>query len=342
MSGIANPCKKNTAHCVLKMSKEGRIMAIKILGTGAYVPPLVVTNDDLSKMVETSDEWITQRVGVSERRISTDETTADMAIKAAKSALESASVTPGDIDLIVAASVSNELLCPTVAGSVQRAIGASCPAFDINSACSGFLFALETAKNYILGGNYKNALVIGAERMSNIIDWTDRSTCVIFGDGAGAMVITKGENYLASRLYTSGGNEVIEIPGFQGDSPFYKKEKKKSYVFMDGQETFKFAVSKMVEDVKYVADKAGVSLEDIDYIVPHQANTRIIEFAAKRLKIAKEKFIVNIQKLGNTSAASVAIAFDELYKSGKLKKGDKIAICAFGGGLSSAACLIEY
>ncbi len=317
-------------------------MSIKILGTGAYVPPTVVTNDDLSKMVDTTDEWITQRVGVKERHISTDETTADMAIKAAQKALESASIKAEDLDLIVAASVSNELLCPTVAGSVQRAIGASCPAFDINSACSGFLFALETAKNYIASGNCKNALVIGAERMSNIIDWSDRSTCVIFGDGAGAFVVTKGENYLASQLFTSGGNEVIEIPGFWGDSPFYKGEKKKPYVFMDGQETFKFAVSKMVQDIKVVTEKAGLTLDEVDYIVPHQANTRIIDFAAKKLKVDKEKFIVNIQKYGNTSASSVAIAFDELFKSGRLKKGDKIVICAFGGGLSSAACLIEY
>ena len=317
-------------------------MSIKILGTGAYVPPKVVTNDDLAKLVDTSDEWIMQRVGVKERRVSENETASDMAVKAAEDALKSAGIKGEDVDLIVAATITGETLSPTVAGMVQKAIGASCPAFDVNSACSGFLFALDTAVSYILRGGYKNVLVLGAERLSKIVDWSDRGTCVIFGDGAGAMVIAPGEGYLASRLYTSGGDEVIEIPSFGGSSPFYKSELKHPYIFMDGQETFKFAVNKIAEDIKYIADTAGITLDEIDYVVTHQANIRIMDFAAKRLKMPKEKFIINIHKYGNTSSASVAIAFDELAKSGKLKKGDKIAMCAFGGGLSSAACLIEW
>ncbi len=317
-------------------------MSIKILGTGAYVPPRVVTNDDLAMLVDTTDEWIMQRVGVRERRVSTDETAADMAVKAAKQALDSAGVSGEDIDLIIAASISGETLSPTVAGMVQRAIGATCPAFDVNSACSGFLFALDTAVSYIIRGGYKHALIIGAERLSKIVDWTDRSTCVIFGDGAGAMVVSPGEGYLASRLYTAGGDEVIEIPSFGGSSPFYTAELKHPYIFMDGQETFKFAVNKISEDIKYVTEQAGLTLEDIDYVVTHQANIRIMDFAAKRLKLPKEKFVINIDKYGNTSSASVAIALDELAKSGRLKRGDKLALCAFGGGLSSAACLIEW
>lgn len=317
-------------------------MSIKFLGTGSYVPEKVVTNDDLAKLVETSDEWIVQRVGVSQRRISVDETAADMAIKAAKAALADAKVSADEIDLIIAASVSSDSVAPTVAGFVQKAIGASCPAFDVNSACSGFLFALDTAVSYIMRGGIRNALVIGAERMSKIIDWTDRSTCVIFGDGAGAAVIAPGNGYLASKLFTDGGDEVIDIPSYGGDSPFYTREKKKPYAFMDGQETFKFAVSKMTDDVKELVAKAGLTLEDIDHVVPHQANIRIIDFASKRLKISKDKFVVNIDKYGNTSAASVAIALDELNKSGRLKRGDKIAMSAFGGGLSSAACIIEW
>lgn len=317
-------------------------MSIKILGTGAYVPENTVTNDDLSKMVETNDEWIIRRVGVSERHISTAETAADFAVCAAKRALESANMLPQDIDLIIAATISSETVCPTVAGSVQREIGASCPGFDINSACSGFLFALDTAVSYISRGSAKNVLVIGAERLSKIVDWTDRGTCVIFGDGAGAFVVGPGDGYLSSHLYTSGGNEVIEIPSYSGSSPFYKGEVKNPYIFMDGQETFKFAVSKIVEDITYVTEKAGLTLDDIDYVVPHQANIRIIDYAAKRLKMPKEKFIANIEKYGNTSSASVAIAFDELHKSGKLKRGDKIVMSAFGGGLSSAACLIKW
>ncbi len=317
-------------------------MAIKFLGTGSYVPENVVTNDDLAKMVETSDEWIVQRVGVSERHISTGESAADFAIQAAKKALEDAKIAADEIDLIIAATVSSDHVCPTVAGFVQRAIGASCPAFDVNSACSGFLFALDTVVSYIMRGGIRNALVIGAERMSKIIDWSDRGTCVIFGDGAGAAVVAPGEGYLASKLFTRGGDEVIEIPNYGGDSPFFKGECKKPYVFMDGQETFKFAVSKMTDDVKFVVEKAGLTLDDIDHVVPHQANIRIIDFASKRLHIPKEKFVVNIEKFGNTSAASVPMALDELNRSGKLKRGDKLVMTAFGGGLSGAACIVEW
>lgn len=345
--------KKITAHTVLKnvffsaiMSEiiyRGQIlMSIKILGAGAYVPEKVVTNDDLSKLVETSDEWISQRVGVKERRVSVTETAADFAVKAAEAALKSANVKACDIDLIVGASVSADTLCPTVAGWVQKEIGASCPAFDVNSACSGFLFALDTAVSYIVRGVAKTALVIGSERLSKIIDWSDRNTCVIFGDGAGAFVVTAGDNYLASKLCTIGGDEVIEIPSYGGTSPFFEGEIKKPYIFMDGQETFKFAVNRIVDDIKYVTEKAGLTLDDIDYIVPHQANIRIIEYASKRLKVPMEKFFVNLDKYGNTSSASVPLAFAELAQSGKLKKGDKVAMCAFGGGLSSAACVIEW
>ena len=337
---LFNSRKKLTAHSVLK--KGCTIVSIKILGTGAYVPEKIVTNDDLSKMVDTSDEWIMQRVGVKERHISVNETAADFAIHAAEQALASAGISGSDIDLIVAATISSETLCPTVAGMVQKAIGANCPAFDVNSACSGFLFALDTAVSYIMRGNVKKALVIGSERLSKLVDWSDRGTCVIFGDGAGAFVVEPGDGYLSSMLYTSGGNEVIEIPLFSGSSPFYEGEIKHPYIFMDGQETFKFAVSKIVEDIKKVTADAGLELSDLDYIVTHQANIRIIEYAAKRLKMPTQKFVVNIEKYGNTSSASVAIAFDELVKSGKLKKGDNIVMSAFGGGLSSAACVIKW
>ncbi len=317
-------------------------MAIRFLGTGYYVPEKIVTNDDLAAMVETNDEWITQRVGVKERRVSENETAADMAVKASLDALKASGVKGSEIDLIIAATISSETLCPTVSGMVGAKIGASCPAFDISSACSGFLFALETAVSFIKRGGYKKVLVIGAERLSKLVDWSDRSTCVIFGDGAGAAVIEPGENYLASMLYTSGGNEVIEIPSFSGKSPFYKQEAKHPYIFMDGQETFKFAVKKIVDDIKQVARDAGIEISDIDHIVTHQANIRIIEYAAKRLKIPMDKFFVNINKYGNTSAASVPIALAELEKSGKLKHGETVVLSAFGGGLSSAACIIKW
>lgn len=312
------------------------------MGTGFYVPDKVITNDDLSAMVDTSDEWIMQRVGVRERRVSVDMTASDMAAAAAEKALASSGLTADKLDMIIAASISSNDLCPTVAGYVQMKIGALCPAFDVNSACSGFIFALDTAVSFMERGCAANILVIGAERLSKIVDWTDRSTCVIFGDGAGAFVISKGDGYLASKLYTAGGNDIIEIPNYAGESPFYNGIKLPPYIFMQGQETFKFAVNKIVTDIKDVAEKAGISVDDIDHIVPHQANVRIIDYASKRLKVPKEKFFVNIHKYGNTSSASVPIAFSELAESGKLKRGDIVAMCAFGGGLSSAACIIKY
>lgn len=317
-------------------------MSIKVLGTGAYVPERVVTNDELKNYVDTSDEWIRQRVGVGERRVSVNETAADFAVQAAKRALEAAGMSADELDLIIAATITSETVCPTVAGSVQKEIGAICPAFDVNSACSGFLFALDTAVSFIQRDGYKNILVIGSERLSKIVDWTDRSTCVIFGDGAGAFVISRGDGYLESKLFTRGGDEVIKIPGFGGSSPFYEKEHMHPYIFMDGQETFKFAVNKIVYDIKELVEKAGLTLDDVDHVVTHQANIRIIEFASKRLKIPMDKFFVNIEKYGNTSSASVPIAMAELAASGKLKRGDIVVMSAFGGGLSSAVCLLRW
>lgn len=317
-------------------------MSLKIKGTGYYLPKKVLTNDDLAGMVDTNDEWIRQRVGIHERRVCTDETTHFMAAQAAKNALDNAGVDPSAIDLIIASTITGETLSPTVAALVERELGASCPAFDISSACSGFLFALDTADAFMRRGTYRNILIVSSERVSKIIDWTDRSTCVIFGDGAGACVVSPGNGYLSSMLFTEGGREVIDIPTFVGTSPFYTGEDKKPVIFMDGQETFKFAVNHIVHDISSVVASAGLSMEDIDFIVPHQANVRIIEYASKRLKVPMEKFFVNMQLLGNTSSASVPIALAQLAETGKLKEGMNLALAAFGGGLSSAACVIRW
>lgn len=317
-------------------------MSIQILGTGAYVPEHVVTNDDLSKMVETSDEWITQRVGVKERRISVSESAADMAVKAANQALEAAGIPAESLDLIIAATVSADTICPSLAASVQQRIGANCPAFDVNSACSGFMFALDTAAAFIARGGYQKVLVIGAERISRILDWTDRSTCVIFGDGAGVVVIEPGTQYLASKLFTQGTSSALSISAGKGNSPFYEKEVADCKVVMNGQETFKFAVRRLADDIKELCGKIGVSPDQLAWVVPHQANIRIIDLCARRLGLPIEKFYMNIDRYGNTSSASVPISFDELVRSGKLKKGDLIAMCAFGGGLSSGACILKW
>ena len=317
-------------------------MSFRIIGTGSAVPSKTVTNEDLSGRMETSDEWIRTRVGVAERRIATTESTADLAYEAAVKALEMSGISADSLDLIVAATITPDRVCPTTAGTVQARLGASCPAFDISSACSGFLFALETAAGFFARGNTKRALVIGAERISKIIDWTDRSTAVIFGDGAGAAVLEAGDACLCSELCTMGGDDVIRIPAFGGTSPFTEIEKENPVIFMEGQETFKFAVGAFVDHIRSMADKAGIAVGDIDHIVPHQANERIIRMAARRLKLPDEKFVMNIDRYGNTAAASVPIALDELNRSGKLKSGDLVAMVAFGGGLSSAGCLMRW
>lgn len=317
-------------------------MSFRIIGTGSYVPEKVVTNFDLAEVIDTSDEWIKQRVGISERHISTDESAAEMGYKAALNALEMSNVKPEELDLIIVASISNDTICPTAAGTIQKLLGAKCPAFDVNSACSGFLFAIDTAAGFFARGKVKKALVVGSERMSRIIDWNDRGTCVIFGDGAGAAVLEEGDGYLESKIATYGGDDVIKIPSGTDASPYYNKETEAAHVFMDGQETFKFAVNTITSEIQEITEKAGLSVEDIKYVVPHQANIRIIQFASKRLGLPMEKFFVNIEKYGNTSAASIPMALDELNRTGDLKRGDIIAMTAFGGGLSSATCIIKW
>ena len=317
-------------------------MSFRILGTGKAVPERVLTNDELSGMVDTNDEWIMTRVGVSERRIAESETTVDLAYGASLNALEMSGISPQSLDLIIAATITPDDVSPSTAGALQRRLGAHCPAFDVSSACSGFLFALECAAGFFARGGYKHILVVGAERISKIIDWTDRSTCVIFGDGAGAAVLGEGENYLASEIHTYGGDEVIKIPAYSGTSPFNKNEPIPPTVQMEGQETFKFAVNEMSNHVRSLTEKIGISPDDLDHIVPHQANMRIISMAARRLGIPMEKFVVNIEKYGNTAAASVPIALDELNRSGKLKSGDLVLLSAFGGGLSSGGCIIRW
>ncbi len=317
-------------------------MNFKVLGTGSFVPPFSVTNDALSKFLDTSDEWIRKRVGIVERHVCTTETTADLAYQAAVRALENGDTDPGELDMILCATVSGEDASPAVACMVQKYLGVSCPAMDINAACSGFLFALDTAAGFFARRKVKKMLVIGAERMSRLIDWTDRSTCVIFGDGAGALLLGEGDAYITSKLHTKGGDELIKIPNYAGESPYYKNEVPEPHVYMNGPETYKFAVNALCQDLKDVLTDAGLEDTDLSVIVPHQANIRIIQAAAARLHMPMERFFVNIEKYGNTSAASIPLAIDELNRAGKLTRNSYIALCAFGGGLSSAACILRW
>lgn len=317
------------------------MMSFDILGTGSCLPRRKVGNDELSQFLDTSDEWISQRVGVLERCVCTTETTAELAHKAALSALDKGNVAPGDLDMIVCATVSADNSAPSLACSVQMMLGALCPAMDINAACSGFIYALDTAAGFFARGA-RRILVIGAERLSKHINWKDRSTAVIFADGAGAMVLGEGDAYLSSKLNAKGNASVLGIPNHAGDSPFYTNGSADPFIYMNGQETFKFAVKAMCKDLTDVTRSAGLTMDDIAWIVPHQANARIIDSAAKKLGIDPGRCCMNIERVGNTSAASVPILADELCSSGKLREGDNIAFCSFGAGLTSAACIIKW
>ncbi len=319
-------------------------MNFKIIGTGSYVPDNIVTNDDMAKIVETSDEWISKRVGIKERRVSVNDTTLDMGEKAAKAALENAGIEGKDIDLIVAATISSDCACPSLACMVESRIGADCMSFDVSAACSGFIFAVETAMGFLERGRAKKVLVVCAERMSKLLDWSDRSTCVIFGDGAAAVVLEAREDgFYDSVIHAKGSDDVINIPARDGCSPFYKVEPVENpYLFMNGQATFKFAVNSISHDVAEIFEKTCLSPDDIKYVVPHQANKRIIDFASPKTGIDKEKWYVNIERYGNVSGASIPIALDEMNKKGMFCDGDKILLTAFGGGLSSGAIIFEW
>ena len=322
---------------------------VKIAAIGAYLPPLVVTNDKISEFVETNDEWIVQRTGVSERRISEGEDTSDISTKAAEIALKRAGIDAKDLDLIIVATISPDMFIPSVACLVQSNLNADKAAcFDISVACSGFVYGLEIANAMMKSMNYKNALVIGAEVLSKVTDWTDRSTCILFGDGAGAAILERGEDektgIIKSYLRADGkkGN-ALTIGAADIDTPFSKEKiLKDKFIKMNGREVFKFAVGAIEEAVNEVIKDTNISLEEVKYIIPHQANSRIIELAAEKLNLNIDKFYLNLNKVANTSSATVPIALNEMYEKGLLNKGDKLILVAFGGGLTYAATLIEW
>lgn len=323
-------------------------MKTRIAGTGHFLPKNVVTNDDLAKIMDTSDEWISSRTGIRERRLATEETTASMSAEAAKLALADAGISAQDIDLIILATVSADHMTPSTACEVQAAIGADkAVAFDVNAACSGFLFALQMADTYIKQGVYKNALIIGAETLSKIMDWNDRSTCVLFGDGAGAAVVCAAEDEsqgLASLTLGSDGVKGMVLAGINrsNNNPYVKTDIGPHYIHMDGQEVYKFAVTTVPASIEQVLDEAGLTCEDIKYFVLHQANIRILQSVSKRLKVSMDKFPISLDHCGNMSAASVPVLLDEVNRKGMLKKGDKIVLAGFGGGLTWGACVVEW
>lgn len=319
-------------------------MSIEILGTGSYVPANRVTNDDLAKIMDTSDEWIVSRTGIRERRISSKETTTEMSVEAARRALADSGKKAEEIDMIVVATLSGDYATPNTACQVQAALGAvHAFCFDLSAACSGFIFALNTVKAYIETGLVKVAIVIGAETLSKMVDWEDRSTCVLFGDGAGAAVVGKKEGLYETIMGSDGSRgSALTCEERKLNNPLINQGKKIGQVAMNGQEVFRFSVSTAPSCIKEVLEKAGVKQEEIRYFILHQANLRIIKSVAKRLKEREEKFPVNVGIRGNTSGASIPILLDEMNRAGDLKRGDKLILCGFGGGLTWGVILLEW
>lgn len=324
--------------------------SVGILGIGSYVPETIVTNLDLEKKMDTSDKWIVERTGIRERRIvKTGEATSDLATRAAERALLDAGVSAAEIDLIIVGTVTPDMMFPSVACLVQENLKAvNAAAFDLTAVCSGFIYGLVTGSSFIKAGTYNKVLVIGAEALSTITNWADRNTAILFGDGAGAVVLGEtsfGYGILGVDLGAEGlGGDLLKVPAGGSRMPASLETTSQGFHFihMDGNEVFKFAIKVMGETVNKALENAKISAGAVDYLVPHQANLRIIQSAAKRLGLPMDKVIVNLDKYGNTSAASIPLALDEGVKSGRIKHGDVIAVVGFGGGLTWGAGIIKW
>lgn len=321
----------------------------KIIATGACVPEQVITNEDLSKIVDTSDEWITTRTGIKERHISKGENTSVLAIGTARMVMERAKVAPEDVELVIVASVTPDYGTPTLGCMIQKELGlVNAVAFDVVAACSGFMFAMSIADKYIKTGVYRNAIVIGAETLSKIINWEDRSTCVLFGDGSGGAFVEASEEggVLAEELGSKGEIWEILTEGHINCANAFNdltiENDPEYFVHMDGRSVFKFATKMVVKSVQNVLEKAGLSKDDINYVVPHQANSRIIDVVADKLDMDRDKFYMNMDRYGNTSSASVPMALNELNEKGLIKRGDKILLTGFGGGMTWGTMLVEW
>jgi 3-oxoacyl-[acyl-carrier-protein] synthase-3 len=324
-----------------------------IIGTGSYMPERVLTNDDLAKIVETSDEWIASRTGIRQRRIAAEnESTSDMAAAAARNALSMAGVSAEELDLIVVATVTPDMFFPSTACFVQAKIGAKKAAgFDVSAACSGFLYATQTARHFINSGPRKTALVIGAEKLSSLINWKDRNTCVLFGDGAGAVVIRHDDSPTApgrvlSTVMGSDGTlaDLLKVPGGGSASPITSENVslRLNTIHMEGRETFKHAVTRMLEASQEALKLAGLTPADVKLVIPHQANLRIIAAIAERLGVPEERTFINLDKYGNTSAATIPVALDEANRSGRIQRGDVVLMVAFGGGFTWASSVLQW
>jgi len=327
------------------MSMSKRIYS-RIAGTGSYLPEKVLTNADLEKMVETSDEWIQTRTGIRERHIAADDqTTSDLGCQAALRALEAAGIDASQLDMIVVGTTTPDLIFPSTACLIQAKLGATgCPAFDVNAACSGFVFALSVADKFIRSGDARHVLVIGAETLTRIVDWNDRTTCVLFGDGAGAVVLKADEEtgILSTHLHADGSKKELLWNPVGVSAGFGDSENGRGAILMKGNDVFKYAVKALDSVVDETLHANGLDKADLDWLIPHQANLRIIEATAKRLDMSMDQVIVTVDKHGNTSSASVPMALDHAVRSGRVERGQLLLLEAFGGGFTWGSALLRY
>lgn len=315
---------------------------MRILGTGSALPARVVSNEELTAFLDTSDEWISTRTGIGARHVMTDETLSELGGLAGRRALEDAGVLPEELDMILCTTVQGETVTPALASQIQKEVSAECPCIDMNGACAGFIYALDAAEAYIASGKAEKILIVSAEELSRLCDWTDRASCVLFGDGAGAVVVGTGEGMLASRLTTTYNDEALYACPTPGNNPFRSRKRPFEPLRMMGQEVYRFAVSASTDDIRKAAAKAMIEIDQIDYFVLHQANRRIMEAVRRRLNVPSERFPHNIERTGNTSSASIPILLDELNRSGALRAGHLVALSAFGAGLSTGACILRW
>ena len=315
---------------------------MRIIGTGSMLPQKMVTNEQLSQFVDTSDEWIRERTGIETRCVLSTESLEELATEAAKRALDDAGILPTQLDYIICSNMVNEYVIPSMASIVGGHIGSQCPAYDLNAACTGFLYAMDMAEALLQSGRAENILIISAEAPTRIVDWNDRRTCVLFGDGAAAVVVTRGNALRSIKVSSKSDKSVLYYRRSLEPTPFLIRDKNTGPLCMNGQEVFKSAVTSSLRDMQYVLKQANVNKDDVTYFVLHQANLRIIDFIKSHFGATDEQFPINVNRYGNTSSVSIPLLLDELNKNGKLRKGDLLVFSAFGAGFTSAACVIEW
>ena len=317
-------------------------MCLKIIGIGKGIPEKSVSNDDLAKLVDTSDEWIFSRTGIKNRHVCTHETLTDLSVIAAEQAISKAGLHPRDIDLIIGSTIGGDYQTPSLACCVSERLNIKCPAFDINAACAGFIYGLEVVAGFLNRDKAKNVLIICAEMMSSHVDWGDRNTCVLFGDGAAACVVTKGESLKYTHFASNTDIAMLNLPVGTGNSPFVTQKRETRFLHMQGQDVFKFAVTAVEREIKLALDALKMSTDQIDYFILHQANKRIVDSVRNKLCQPEEKFPVNIEHYGNLSSVSIPLLLCEMLEDNRLKQGDLIFLSAFGAGMTVGSCVIEW